>query len=295
MLCASSPVGLISAGVRRGADLDGTIPLNLLLPSMQSTKTVSVSTNWPPDRRERRFFLSMLVAVWLAILSGFAYNNMQKFVAGRLTYPWIVHIHALVFTGWLVFFTAQLVLVHRGQVSAHRRLGMFGAGLAALMVVLGVMTAISTEQYKFGTPASDPPFLSVMFSDMLIFGGLVTAALLVRRSPAAHKRLMLIATLVLTDAGFGRWLSPKIVEWAGHKNYWELKTFAEGAWPFIRFQLLPAYTLIAALGVFDLLTRKRLHPMYIRAVACCLPIHLVAGWLYFQPFWRAIALQIVGR
>jgi hypothetical protein len=237
----------------------------------------------------------MLVVVWLAILSGFGYNNVQKYLAGKLTYPWIVHIHSVFFVGWLVLFTAQMVLVRRDQVDTHRRLGVFGAGLASVMVVLGVMTAIMTEQIKFGTAASDPPFLSVMLGDMLVFGGLVTAGMLMRRSPAAHKRVMLIATLVLTDAGFGRWLSPKIVEWMGLKNYWELKTFTEGAWPFIRFQLLPVYTLIAALGAFDLFTRKRLHPVYLRAIAWCLPIHLLAGWLYFQPFWKLAALRIMGR
>jgi hypothetical protein len=258
---------------------------------MQET---DANTYWPPGRWDRTFFASMLVTVWLAILSGFGYNNVQKYLAGNLTYPWIVHIHAVFFVGWLVLFTAQVVLVRQHQIGAHRRLGLVGAGLAVVMVVLGVMTAIMTEQLKLGTPASDPPFLSVMFADMLVFGGLAAAGMMLRRSPAAHKRLMLIATLGLTDAGFGRWLSPKLVEWMGLTNYWDLKTFAEGAWPFIRFQLLPAYTLIAALGAFDLLTRKRLHPVYLRAIACCLPIHLLAGWLYFQPFWKSIALRIIS-
>src|SRR5262249_40951682 len=160
-------------------------------------------------------------------------------------------------------------------------------GMAAAMVVLGVATAIVTEQLKFGTTVSDPRFLSVMFADMLVFGGLVASGMRMRRSPAAHKRLMMLAMLVLTDAGFGRWLSPKIGEWTGQRNYWEFQPLAEGAWPFIRFQLLPAYTLIAAVCVFDLFTRKRLHPVYVRAIALCLPIHLLAAWLYFQPFWNS--------
>lgn len=42
---------------------------------------------------------------------------------------------------------------------------------------------------------------------------------------------------------------------------------------FIRFQLLPVYTLIIAVGAFDLYTRKRLHPVYLRAIAWSLPIH----------------------
>ena len=149
----------------------------------------------------------MLVVVWLAILTGFGYNNLQKYFAGKLTYPWIVHIHSVFFVGWLILFTVQVVLVRRDQVDTHRRLGMFGAGLASVMVVAGVMTAVMTEQIKFGTAASDPLFLSVMLGDMLVFGGLAAAGILMRKSPAAHKRLLLIATLVLTDAGFGRWVS----------------------------------------------------------------------------------------
>jgi hypothetical protein len=38
-----------------------------------------------------------------------------------------------------------------------------------------------------------------------------------------------------------------------------------------------------------------LHPVYLRAIAWSLPIHLLAGWLYFQPFWKSIALRIIGR
>jgi hypothetical protein len=161
-------------------------------------------------RSDRAFFLGMMLAVWAAILSGFLYRNINKFLDGTLSYPWIVHVHAFVFTLWLVFFTAQVLLVHRGSVALHRKLGPIGAALAAVMVVLGVLTAIITERLKFGTPYADTRFLSVMFADMLAFGGLIAAGMLLRGAPAGHKRLMLVATLVLTDAGFGRWLSPAI-------------------------------------------------------------------------------------
>jgi hypothetical protein len=74
-----------------------------------------------------------------------------------------------------------------------------------------------------------------------------------------------------------------------------IQTLSEGAWPFIRFQLLPAYLLIAAVGVYDLLTRRRLHPAYVAGVAWCLSLHLLAGWLYFQPSWNRVALRIIGH
>lgn len=237
----------------------------------------------------------MLAAVWAAILSGFIPHNLKKHFVGELSYPWIVHIHAVFFVGWMFFFTAQVLLARDGRIATHRRLGICGTVLAATMVVLGVMTAIMTEKAKFGTTAADTRFLSVMFGDMLLFGCLVAAGVLTRSSPAAHKRLMLLATIVLTDAGFGRWLSPLIGTWMDQPNYWEIRTLTDGAWPFIRFQLLPMYVLIAAVGLYDLVTRKRPHPAYLAGVAGCLAIHLLAGWLYFQPFWANIALRIIGR
>lgn len=252
--------------------------------------------NFPPRHRfDQAFFLVMVGLVWAAILSGFIYHNVNKFMGGTLSYPWIVHVHAFAFFLWLVFFTAQVLLVRRGSVSLHPKLGPFGAGLAAAMVVLGVLTAIITERLKFGQPDADTRFLSVMFADMLVFGGLVATGMFLRGSPAAHKRLMLIATLVLTDAGFGRWLSPAISRLFGQTDYWMIPTLSEGAWPFIRFQLLPAYSLIAIAGVYDLLTRRRLHPAYVAGVAWCLSLHLLAGWLYFEPAWNKVALRIIGN
>lgn len=244
---------------------------------------------------DRAFYLAMVIVVWAVITSGFGYKNVHKFIDGTLTYPWIVHVHAAAFVGWLVFFTVQVLLVRQRKVSTHRSWGMAGAGLAGLMVVLGGMTAVQTEALKFGTPDADARYLSVMFADMLVFGSLVAAAIVWRSSPATHKRLMLVATLVLTDAGFGRWLSPTVAAWVGGKNFWEIPTFAAGVWPFFRHQYLPAYVLIAAVGLFDLATRRRVHAAYVAAVAWCVTVDLVAGWLYFQPFWSTFALGLIGH
>jgi hypothetical protein len=233
--------------------------------------------------------------VWAVIAAGFGYRNIHKFIDGTLTYPWVVHVHAAFFVGWLVFFTVQILLVRQQKLSSHRRWGMAGAGLAGTMVVLGVFTGILTESLKFGTPDADARYLSVMFADMLVFASLIAAAILWRSHPAAHKRLILVATLVLTDAGFGRWLSPAMSDWIGGKNFWDIPTFAEAAWPFFRHQYLPAYVLMASVGLYDLATRRRLHPAYVAGVAWCVLVDLLGGWLYYQPFWNNIALGIIGH
>ena len=108
------------------------------------------------------------------------------------------------FLAGLLLFTIQVILIRKGNFQLHKRLGIAGVVLAVFVFILGVMTALITENVKFGTKFSDPVFVSVMLGDMLVFAGLATAGISMRKNPSAHKRLMLIATLILTDAGFGR-------------------------------------------------------------------------------------------
>jgi hypothetical protein len=44
-------------------------------------------------------------------------------VAGARALPWIIHLHAVVFTSWLAFYDTQTTLVRTGRTAVHRRLG----------------------------------------------------------------------------------------------------------------------------------------------------------------------------
>jgi hypothetical protein len=114
---------------------------------------------------------------------------------------------------------------------------------------VGIATAIRTEQLKFGTPEADTRFLSTMFGDILNFGALIAAGYLWRKSPATHKRLMLMATIGLIDAGLGRGIVPVVEGSWGGEEYWHIANFAQGPWPYVRFQLLPVFALQGAIGV----------------------------------------------
>jgi hypothetical protein len=58
-------------------------------------------------------------------------------------------------------------------------------------------TAVIVQRARFGTPSGDPSFLSMQFTDIVAFTTLVSAAVLWRKQPSAHKRLMLLATVYL--------------------------------------------------------------------------------------------------
>src|SRR5437764_616587 len=61
----------------------------------------------------------------------------------------LLYVHAAVFTGWLLFFLLQSVLVRTGNVAWHRATGWFGAALGAGIPVLG--TAIAITMARFNT------------------------------------------------------------------------------------------------------------------------------------------------
>lgn len=91
------------------------------------------------------------------------------------------------------------------MVALHRRLGVAGAVLAALVVVVGTATAIA-KAAEGTAPLGVPPlgFLAVPFFDMVVFAGLVVTGLWYRRRPETHKRLMALATISLLAAPIAR-------------------------------------------------------------------------------------------
>jgi hypothetical protein len=238
----------------------------------------------PYHRWDRNFFLALVAFIWLGILMGFVPEMLAHARLHQPAYPLIVHVHAAVFVGWLILLTVQTLLIRRRHVGLHRRLGVLGAALAAVMVVVGPATAIVMQRVHFGTTESDPPFVAIQFTDIIAFAGLAAAAILWRHHSAAHKRLILLATLYISDAGFARWLAPGLIAHLGN-----------GFWPTLPELYLANDTLVLALGAYDLATRRRLHPAYVAGVAWIFVNQVTAAALYQMPAWKQVALKIIGH
>jgi len=238
-----------------------------------------------PQRAADRWLLPVyVVVIWATILLGFVPEILRHAASGAPGYPLVIHIHAAAFVGWLALFSVQVALIRARQYAVHKRIGAFGAVLALAMVVLGPWAGIVSEQVHFGTPQSDPPFLSIEFVEMIAFALLVGAAIGLRRDAAAHKRLMLLATLLLTTAGFGRWLSEPL-----HA------VFGDGFGRFLVEFYGATTLLILLLGAYDIVTRRRLHPAYTAGAALGIASQVVAAWLYFSPWWKLVPLHLIGR
>jgi len=155
-------------------------------------------------QRDRVFYTSMAVTMTLAVVYGFSRSYYFKLAYGTPVLSPLYHLHGALFTAWIALLLAQTSLVAAGRTLLHRRLGVAGGVLAALMTLAAVAMTRALGQ-KAPTDPAALAFLVVPFGTAIIFPALVGAALWWRRFPETHKRLMLLATLELVPAGIGRW------------------------------------------------------------------------------------------
>ncbi len=157
-------------------------------------------------RYDHFFFSAMALLVLVTVFVGFAHTY---YLAGVFHAPLpspIIHFHGAVFSAWILLLLAQTALVSAGRVDIHRRLGIAGFLLACLMVVLGILAATNALSRGSSPPGLDPrTFYVIPIGDMLIFSVLVFSAFCARFNPAAHKRIILVATTGLMIADIARW------------------------------------------------------------------------------------------
>ena len=157
-------------------------------------------------RHDRRFFMGMALVIAAIVFAGFAPTFYLRTFYHPEPLQSVFQVHGLVFSAWVVLFVVQTALVSARRTDIHRRLGVVGGGLALLMLVVGYQAAVTAARRGFSTPGLPPPlvFFAVPVFDLLVFATLVGAALYLRRTPAAHKRLMLLATIAVLTAAIAR-------------------------------------------------------------------------------------------
>ena len=233
---------------------------------------------------DRNFVLIVLAAIWAGVLAGFVPDIFEHFTGKHVQYAPIVHFHAAVFLGWLVLLTTQMTLIRSGRVHLHRKLGLLGLAMIPVMLVLGPATALVMDHLEFGTPDGDAAFLIVPVTGVATFAPIALAGLVFRRSPAVHKRLMLLATVFLADAGFARWLAGPISKVTGH-----------GVWPFFVQSFFGSILIMTGMVAYDLFTRRKLHPAFAIAVVFGLAAEVMQAVVYNLPAWKPIATHLIGH
>lgn len=165
--------------------------------------------------RERRIFTGMAALVAVTVVGGFGSFALRGYV-DVASVPWWVHVHALSLLAWTLLFLAQALLVAQRRTDLHRQLGWVAAGLACFLIPWGIATSILAVQMGRVPPFFPPGIFLVLGPlDMLAFGALTLAAILLRQRSDWHKRLILCGTIAMMEPAFGRILPmPLLGPWA---------------------------------------------------------------------------------
>ncbi len=231
---------------------------------------------------DRVFYSSMAVAMALTVFIGFAPTFYLRFyfravtVTGATSLSRLAQLHGALFTSWVVLFIVQTALVRKHRVAVHRRLGIAGVVLAAIMTVVGVSTAVRAAARGAAPPGADPlAFLAIPIGDMVMFPIFVASAFWLRRNQEAHKRLMLLAYISIMAAAVAR--LPGVLP-LGPLGFYAL-----------------AFVFLLIAIVYDLVSRRRVHPAYIwggALLVASVPLRLMASG---TETWRAMAELLVRQ
>ena len=220
---------------------------------------------------ERSFFAGMAILLCVVVVIGF---TPTYFGAGMLRAPLpspILHFHGAVFTLWMILYLVQSALISARRVAWHRSLGTIAFCLPPIMIVLGLIAAIDAfhRGVRIG-PLEPAVSLAIPLLGIVSFAIVIFAAWRARHRPDAHKRLILLATIGLTEAAFGRF-------------------------PWSQIGFPPAAGAVTGLGIlvllvlaYDLISLHRIHrstlwaaPLTFAVGAFAVPIGMTSGWHNF--------------
>ena len=184
------------------------------------TAVQAVPAALPGRRYDRQFFTA---TAWLMLVTVFVGFGPTYYWAGIFHAPLpsrIIHVHGAIFSSWILLLITQTALVSVKRLDLHRRLGIAGFTLACAMVVVGILAATDTLVHGRGPVGRDALFFYIIpLSDILVFGTLISFAFRNRKNPAAHKRLIYIATSCILIAAIARWPWAYVHRNAAHASY----------------------------------------------------------------------------
>jgi hypothetical protein len=207
------------------------------------------------DRRvrsaDRAFFSGMGILIAAIVLVGFAptfylrgYLPLPAYATSPLSALLVAH--GIVATLWLLLFVAQTLLVAVGRTDLHRRLGVLAALVAAVTIVLAGAATIDGLRRGVALPGFDPRvwWLGNTFPSVPLLAFLIGVAIVLRRRPETHKRLMLLAAINLLPPAVAR-IALRTLD----------PSFA------LTFSSLMLLGFVVVLVIYDLVTRGRVHPV----------------------------------
>jgi hypothetical protein len=248
-------------------------------------------TKLSAQRRDNLFYCGIAASSVLIAFGGFAGTYWLQMPAGTFIGHPIVHLHAIVFSAWPLFFLTQTLMVANGRVASHRALGLVGISLATAMVFVGLAASIDSVSVGLAAGYGDPvrEFMVVPVTALAVFAGFVAAAIANVSRPDWHKRYMIVATSFILGAAIARVFF--LVATAGGGPGMRPGLAPPIPVPFALGPGLLGELLIVAGMIYDWRTRGRPHPAYVIGLVVSIavmvvraPLSQTGAWLDFTRF-----------
>jgi hypothetical protein len=144
-------------------------------------------------------------------------------------------------------------------------------GIGVTLVIVGFLTARGMDRFHMSLVPPKPhrdAFMIIQLMDMVLFAALFALAIYWRRRPEFHRRLILIASCVLTDAAWARFPHSSLILAACGVDF------------------------LLLLGVLrDLIVDRRVHNVYLYALPGVIAMQTLCYYTYFHrsEWWLRIA------
>ena len=195
-----------------------------------------------------RFYGLIALVLATLVFAGFARTFYLRFLFDVPPINLLLHLHGILFSAWFALYVVQTRLIAAHKVQAHMTLGIAGVVLAALVVAVGLATTVMSASAPRMRPMgmSSPQFVLVPLFAILTFGSLVAAAVVYRRRPALHKRLMTLAMITVLGPPVGR-----LIAAGGQRE------------SFLAIQTTVAAVFVIWCLVADWVKNRVVHPVYV--------------------------------
>jgi hypothetical protein len=211
---------------------------------------------------DQRFFTRYTIVLAAFILFGFLQFSMRGFVDVRRA-PLLTHFHGVLMVGWLAVAVTQNLLVERGQLGFHRKLGWVAALMVAGIAIVGVSVGLSALAGERHPPFfSKSYFLALTMIEPVVFAAVVAWGVFLRRRTEWHRRAMLGALVVILEPALGRILPMPLM------NGW-------GEWTIVALQILA----LLILARHDRKVLHQVHPATLSLLAIVVVTHLAVRLL----------------
>ncbi|MCA6073782.1 hypothetical protein [Fulvivirga sedimenti] len=221
-----------------------------------------------PTRGEP-FFYYFSIVLLLTVVLAFGLNILLRNYHLDASMPVIVT-HGISMLLWYSLFSWQTRLVRTGNIQVHMKLGLMSILLAIVLVISGILIAIGNFQGE-----GEALTLFGNFSGMFLFGLFYTLAIINRKKPDIHKRLMLVASVAM--------LSPALVR--------ILRIFDINDFVTLPFWLI----FILALPVYDFRKYGKVYKSTWMSIAFLLILMFGGSAYAFSESWQTLAASLFGR